>query len=132
MSALSQFLEEEGIATTGISLVREHTEKVRPPRALWVPFELGRPLGAPGDPAFQHRVIDAALALLLAPSGPVLEDFDEDPPGNKAAGENWACPVSFAPAAPPDEDDLPAAARAELRALAPWYAHALKRHFGLC
>jgi hypothetical protein len=39
-----------------ISLVREHTEKINPPRALWVPFELGRPVGPPDEPAFQRRV----------------------------------------------------------------------------
>jgi hypothetical protein len=42
VGALGHFLEREGIPTTGISLVREHTEKIRPPRALWVTFELGR------------------------------------------------------------------------------------------
>ena len=62
MSALSHVLESEGLSTTGISLVREHTEAMAPPRALWVPFALGRPLGAAGDAAFQHRVIAAALA----------------------------------------------------------------------
>ena len=71
MNALGRFLEDEGLATTGISLVREHSEWMAPPRILWVPFRLGRPLGRPGDAAFQHRVIDAALALLDAPSGPV-------------------------------------------------------------
>ena len=64
MGALGHFLEREGLATTGISLVREHTEKVRPPRALWVTFELGRPLGRPDDPPFQQRVVRAALDLL--------------------------------------------------------------------
>ena len=72
MGALGHYLESEGIATTGISLVREHTEAMQPPRFLWVPFPLGRPLGAPGDAAFQHRVIRAALSLLEAPAGPVL------------------------------------------------------------
>ena len=73
MSALSHFLESEGLSTTGISLVREHTEAMAPPRSLWVPFPLGRPLGAAGDAAFQHRVIAAALVLLDRPEGPVLE-----------------------------------------------------------
>ena len=68
MGALGHFLEREGIPTTGISLVREHTEVMQPPRALWVTFVLGRPLGAPDDPALQTRVLEAALALLDAPS----------------------------------------------------------------
>ena len=49
--------------TVLIGLVPQHVDRMRPPRALLVPFELGRPLGAPGDPAFQHRVLDAALQL---------------------------------------------------------------------
>jgi hypothetical protein len=44
---------------------------------LWVPFELGRPLGLPDDPALQTRVLVAALKLLEAEKGPVLEDFVE-------------------------------------------------------
>ena len=62
-------------ATVGITLVREHTEKVKPPRALWVPYPYGRPLGLPDDPALQLRVIRAALDLFDAQSGPVLAEF---------------------------------------------------------
>jgi len=64
VSALGHYLEEEGIPTVAISLIRAQTENTKPPRALWVPFELGRPLGPPSDPAFQKRVILAALRLL--------------------------------------------------------------------
>jgi hypothetical protein len=49
---MSHTLEAAGMATTQISLVREHTAAIRAPRALWVPFILGRPLGVPNDPAF--------------------------------------------------------------------------------
>ena len=81
MSALAHYFEDEGIATTGISLVREHTAGYRPPRFLWVPFPLGRPFGAPDEPAFQSRVLRAALALLERDDGPViLEDFPDDAP----------------------------------------------------
>jgi len=75
---LARALEARGISTTSISLVREHTEKVKPPRALWVPFPFGHALGRPDDPALQHRVLRAALDLLLEPAGPVLRDFPED------------------------------------------------------
>jgi len=76
--------------------VREHTEALAPPRALWVPFMLGRPFGVPGDAAFQRRVLLAALQLLERDSGPVLEDFPEDaPPDERPAPEGLSCPVSF-------------------------------------
>ena len=72
---LARALEAEGIATTSISMVREHTEKVKPPRALFVPYPMGYPLGEPNNPALQHRVIAAALSLLKRNDVPVLEEF---------------------------------------------------------
>jgi hypothetical protein len=132
VSALGHFLETAGIATTGISLVREHSARMAPPRALWVPFELGRPFGAPGDAAFQHRVLGAALALLDASSGPVLADFPDDAPGAAAPSEAaapWSCPVSFPPP-PVDPNDLGAALAAEIGRLAPWYAQAVRARGG--
>ena len=91
MSALGHYLEEEGIATVAISLIRAQTENTKPPRALWVPFELGRPFGPPGEPAFQKRVMLAALRLLERQSGPViLEDFPEDDP--RARPDSAWCP----------------------------------------
>jgi hypothetical protein len=81
VSALSHYLEEEGLATVAISLIRPQTEKTKPPRALWVPFELGRPFGPPSDPPFQRRVVLAALKLLGREDGPVLiENFPDDDP----------------------------------------------------
>ena len=77
--------------------MREHTKALAPPRALWVPFMLGRPFGVPNDAAFQHKVLLAALQLLERESGPVLEDFPQDAPHQKLtpAPENLVCPVSF-------------------------------------
>ena len=82
MSALGHMMESRGFATVAIGLVRYQMEQVRPPRGLWVPFQLGRPLGEPGDAAFQRRVLTRALGLLERTDGPViLEDFPDDPPG---------------------------------------------------
>ncbi|MBW2518689.1 MAG: hypothetical protein JRE88_18045, partial [Deltaproteobacteria bacterium] len=57
-------LERNGISTVTIQLLRMVAEKVRPPRALVVPFRHGYPLAAPDDPAKQHAVIEAALKML--------------------------------------------------------------------
>jgi hypothetical protein len=75
---VARVFEQHGLVTTSISLVREHTEKVKPPRALFVPFPFGHPLGEANDPQLQTRVIRAALALLDEPAGPVLVDYPED------------------------------------------------------
>jgi D-proline reductase (dithiol) PrdB len=125
VSAIAHFLETEGIQTTGISLVRENTESLRPPRFLWASFPLGRPLGQPGDPAFQHRVILAALELLERASGPVLEDYPEDVP-ETASEDMPACPVSFArPRA--DTQTWQGRLASELMLMRPWHEVSLRR-----
>lgn len=87
-------IEARGVATVVIGLVRPHLETIRPPRALFVPFELGRPLGAPEDVAFQTHVLAAALALLDRADGPViLEDVAENAPGS-ADNPAWRPPFT--------------------------------------
>jgi len=117
VGALGHFLERQGIPTTGISLVREHTETVRPPRALWVTFELGRPMGIPDDAPFQRRVVKAALGLLARTDGPLIADYPEHVP-ELADFEGWACPINLAPA---QTDSL----AAEIDRLATWYDRAV-------
>lgn len=87
---------------------------------------LGRPFGAPNEPAFQRKVLLAALKLLEATAGPVLQDFPEDAPASTDGNEGFACPVSFARA---DQavPDLPEALQREIAQLAPWHDLALKR-----
>jgi hypothetical protein len=75
---IARVLEAAGLATTSVSLVREHTEKIKPPRALFVPFPFGSALGRPNDPDLQLRVIQAGLDLLHEESGTVLRDFPDE------------------------------------------------------
>lgn len=90
---MAHYLEEEGLPTVAISLIRPQTENTRPPRALWVPFELGRPFGPPGNAEFQRRIVLAALKLLERPDGPVLiEDFPDDDP-RRQPDLNWQPPL---------------------------------------
>jgi len=100
---LARVLEARGIAATTISLVREHTEKVKPPRALYVPFPFGHALGRPDDPDLQHRVLRAALDLLGAPAGPVLRDFPDDAePGDEPGAPVQASAITPAAGVPDD------------------------------
>lgn len=80
MSTLANYLESEGVATVMVSLVAHQSDPAFPPRVLWVPFALGRPLGAPMQPDFQRDVLRRLLRLLDAESGPVREDFEQDAP----------------------------------------------------
>ena len=93
-----------------------------------MPFELGRPVGAPGHPGFQSRVLRAALDLLDRPQGPVLEDFPEDEPAGQTPEVPLACPVSFAADvdALDAERELLKAFRAEAQGLRGWYDEAVR------
>lgn len=77
VSLIAAELERRGIATVVLQLLREAVEKVRPPRALFVPFRHGFPLDSPNEPPRQHAVIDAALRLLenTSLSPPALVDY---------------------------------------------------------
>jgi hypothetical protein len=113
VSALGHYLEEEGIATAAISLIRPQTENTKPPRALWVPFELGRPFGPPSDPTFQKRVILAALRLLERKTGPVIiVDFPDDDP-RATPDPAWHPPFIPAAVATGPADSLAARLEAE-------------------
>ncbi len=48
---------------------------MQPPRALHVPYGLGFPLGAPGDPELQTSILRAQLALCLGAETPVMQEF---------------------------------------------------------
>jgi len=95
-------IEERGTPTVALGLVGPQMEKTRPPRGLWTPFQLGRPLGEPEDAAFQRRVLMQALGLLERTDGPViLEDFSNDPP-NWLDTPGWQPPL-LAPTQAPDD-----------------------------
>ena len=71
-------IERSGIPTVSVSLLREVTERVRPPRALFVDRPLGYPLGQPHDRELQKRILLASFDLLLRPvHEPLLVDFRE-------------------------------------------------------
>lgn len=125
---LSHFIEEEGVPTAGISLIRPHSEIIKPPRALWVPFELGRPLGPPGNPGFQKRVLLALMQLFEAPRGLLLEDFPEDEPESDEMTV-LSCPVNFSQETTvlDNADKLLDAFRREISAMHPWYDLSVKK-----
>lgn len=129
VGVLAHFLEEEGVPTTQISLVRLHTELTKPPRALWVSFDLGRPLGVPNDPSFQRQVLLATLKLLEAPDGPLLEDFPEDAPSLPDEITVLSCPVNFTQKGinMGETEQLHAAFNREIVSMRPWYDIAIKK-----
>ncbi len=49
-------IERRGVPTIGISIVRSYSEKVKPPRTVFVKWPFGHPLGEPFHRA-QHRAV---------------------------------------------------------------------------
>jgi hypothetical protein len=90
VSTLAHVFEAAGMATVALGSIRKQIESTAPPRGLWCDFPLGRPLGRPGDPEFQHRVLAAAFALLDSP-GPIVTEFGESIPDD--GEEMLACPL---------------------------------------
>ncbi|UCF37721.1 MAG: hypothetical protein JSU96_02320 [Acidobacteriota bacterium] len=73
---IQSVIEKLGIPTTSVTLLREVTEKVNPPRALFVDRPLGYPLGEPDNPNIQRDVLIQALSLLeLERPMPFIVDY---------------------------------------------------------
>jgi hypothetical protein len=94
---IARAIEEAGIPTTSIGFVKEHMQRAKPPRGLWVPFPFGFALGKAHDAVFQHKVLRAALDLLNTETTPVLAEFPEDgdaPPSLIQASEAQASAIN--------------------------------------
>ena len=64
MSLLARAIEEAGIPTVVLGMMRDIMEKVKPPRGIFVNFPVGHPLGRPLDSEFQINVIKDAMSAL--------------------------------------------------------------------
>ncbi len=107
---------------------------MKPPRGLFVPFELGRPFGAANEPDFQRRVLLDALKILEYTDGPILVDFPDAPPAQKTTDddEGWICPVNFTKpnVDRSDTEKIISGLKQEVTLLAPWYSESLKNMSG--
>lgn len=116
-----------GIATVGISLIRPVTEAVKPPRALWVPYPIGRPLGPPNRTDIQLDVLRCTLGMVNLATGPALIDYTEAASNPDMEDAVWACPVTFPAAVPENESDaLAAQLQQEAQLLRPWFDEGLR------
>ena len=117
MSTLAHVFEAAGIATITLASTRSVAERIAPPRALFCDFPLGRPLGKPADPDFQHDVLARAFALLDEPSGPVLVDHPESITSDEVP-LTCSLPPRFDPDLPPAVDEANGIRKAFDRSLA--------------
>ncbi|HUF92642.1 MAG TPA: hypothetical protein VMR23_09725 [Candidatus Limnocylindria bacterium] len=64
MGLVQRAIEASGIPTAGITLQKEITRKVKPPRALYLRYPFGHPMGEAFAIAQQRTILTDALALL--------------------------------------------------------------------
>jgi hypothetical protein len=63
-------IEAAGIPTVGITLQKEITRRVRPPRALFLRYPFGHPLGEAFATAQQRTILRDALRVLETATTP--------------------------------------------------------------
>lgn len=64
MGLIQRAVEAAGIATISISLSKEITRKINPPRAVFPGLPLGHPLGFPGQTFRQLQILRMLLQYL--------------------------------------------------------------------
>jgi hypothetical protein len=67
---IARAIEATGIPTVSISITKDLTASVGVPRAVFVKWPLGHPLGEPHKPLQQRTLIFDALQLLLTTNTP--------------------------------------------------------------
>lgn len=75
MGLVQRAIEAEGIPTIGITLLKEVTRKVKPPRALFLRYPFGHPLGEAFHVKQQRTILLDALRALetVTQPGTILE-----------------------------------------------------------
>lgn len=70
MGLIARAIERTGIPTVSISITKDLTEAVGIPRAVFVKWPLGHPLGERGNATQQRTMIFDALRLLVEANEP--------------------------------------------------------------
>jgi len=67
---IQRVIESSGIPTISISVNRPYTEKVKPPRSIFLRWPFGHPLGEPGRADQQAAVLNKAFEALCTTQTP--------------------------------------------------------------
>lgn len=70
MGLIQREIERSGIPTIGISIVRKYSEKVKPPRTVFLRWPFGHPLGEAFNTAQQRSVLLIAFEYLYSINEP--------------------------------------------------------------
>jgi D-proline reductase (dithiol) PrdB len=81
---IQRVVEAAGIATISISLSKDITRKLKPPRAIYPGFPMGHPLGFPGQTIRQLQLIRLLLKYVQEIDSPgtfvELDPSEKDAP----------------------------------------------------
>ncbi len=66
MGLIQREIERQGIPTIGVSIVRQYSEKVKPPRTVFLRWPFGHPFGEPFNAAQQRVILAETLHALTA------------------------------------------------------------------
>ncbi|MBA3713072.1 MAG: hypothetical protein H0W76_11580 [Pyrinomonadaceae bacterium] len=80
---MQRAVERRGIPTVSITVARDVTEHIKPPRSVFLPFMMGHHFGTPFHTELQRRIIVTALSRLT--------EAEE-------SGEIYSLPVTWAQA----------------------------------
>ena len=73
---MQRAIERRGIPTVSVTVARDVTEHVKPPRAVFVPFMMGHHFGVPFHRDLQRRIVLEALdRLTSAERSPDIHDI---------------------------------------------------------
>lgn len=64
MGLVQRAIEAAGITTIGVTIVREYTEQVKPPRSVFLRWPFGHPFGEPFQRAQQRAVLQGMFRAL--------------------------------------------------------------------
>jgi hypothetical protein len=92
---IQRAIEAAGIPTVSISIVREITERVKPPRALFLRWPFGHPLGEPFNVQQQLTILNAAFQFLYTARPGEIRDLP-----HRWRRESYATPESWAYSSP--------------------------------
>lgn len=83
-------MEEAGIATLAMSVGRDITAQVKPPRAAFVDFPMGNETGRPGRIGEQRQIVRGAFVALTRMTEPgCIVDLGMGMEGRAPDGRDW-------------------------------------------
>jgi len=87
---IQRTIEASGIATISISLSKDISQKVLPPRAVYTGLPLGHPMAFPGQNFRQKQILRLLLKYLKKMNGPgTIADLDV----TESADHSVACDI---------------------------------------